>query len=145
MGWFNYVGLCIMAVIMVPNIIFACVKKDGFKNSQENILLEKIEQVGRFGSFIFMIINVPYTYFNFFFDGAFWVYLSISAMLCLAYIVIWFICWERFFVFRSYALSIIPSILFIFSGVMFLNIPLLLFSVIFAVAHITIFIKNAKN
>ena len=59
MGWFNYVGLCIMAVMMVPNIIFACVKKDGFKNSQENILLEKIEQVGRFGSFIFMIINVP--------------------------------------------------------------------------------------
>ena len=145
MGWFNYIGLCVIVVIMIPNIIFACTNKNGFKNAEENSLLEKIEQIGRFGSFTFLIFNVPYTYFNFFFDEAFWIYLFVSASFCLLYITIWCICWNKFFIFRTYALSIIPSILFIFSGIMLLNIPLLVFSVIFAITHITISIKNVKK
>lgn len=30
MSWFNYVGLIIIAVIMIPNIIYAVKRKNGF-------------------------------------------------------------------------------------------------------------------
>lgn len=32
MGWFNYVGLCVMILILIPNIVFAIKVKDGFSN-----------------------------------------------------------------------------------------------------------------
>ena len=31
MEWFNYYGLIFVAVIMIPNVIFAATNKDGFK------------------------------------------------------------------------------------------------------------------
>ena len=36
MEWINIFGLIFMAVIMVPNVIFALKCKDGFKNKWKN-------------------------------------------------------------------------------------------------------------
>ena len=44
---------------------------------------------------------------------------------------------------RAYLLSIIPSMIFLFSGIMIRNIPLIISSIAFAIAHITISLKNA--
>ena len=145
MGWFNYVGLCVVILILIPNIVFAIKVKDGFSNSGVSKRLVIAEQIGRFGSFFFMIFNIPYMYFNFFFNGAFAVYVGVLTVLCALYIAFWIICRNKFFKFRAYALSIIPSIMFIFGGIMLLNIPLLAFSLIFAPSHIAISVKNVKN
>ena len=51
---------------MIPNIIYAIKCKDGFQNKFENKTLELFEQISRFGSFGFMVINV--LYFGFWFD-----------------------------------------------------------------------------
>lgn len=72
-------------------------------------------------------------------------YVGVLAVLCALYIVFWIICRNNFFKFRAYVLSIIPLIMFIFGGIMLLNIPLLAFSLIFAPSHIAISVKNAKN
>lgn len=32
MSWFNYIGLIVIAVITIPNVVFAMTNKDGFEN-----------------------------------------------------------------------------------------------------------------
>lgn len=45
--------------------------------------------------------------------------------------------------FKGLALSILPSVLFIFDGIILLNIPLICFAVIFAPMHILISYRNS--
>lgn len=81
MNWFNYYGLIFVAVILIPNVIFAIKCKDGFENKWKNKAVETAEQIGRFGSFIFMIFNIPKTYFGFWFDGGFIAYIVVESVL----------------------------------------------------------------
>ena len=145
MSWFNYYGLIFITLIMIPNIVFAIKHKDGFENAFHNILIETLEQIGRFGCFIFMIVNVPYTYFGFWIDNGLIVYLVVDLVLVVAYCLIWIICFSKNSIFRSLALSIIPSALFIFSGVMLRSIILTACAIIFAPCHILISYKNTKE
>jgi len=143
MGWFNYYGLVIVAVIMLPNIIFAVKRKDGFENLYKNKAVEILEQIGRYGCIVFMIFNIPYTYFNFWFTNALWVYLGVNGGLCLAYLVFWIVCGKQNGLLKALSLSILPSLIFLFGGILLANLPLLVFAVMFAVNHILISCKNA--
>lgn len=125
MDWLNIYGLLILVVIMIPNIIYAIKCKDGFQNKFENKTLELFEQISRFGSFGFMAINV--LYFGFWFDNALSVYLTVNSFLVSLYCIIWFACGKSESLFKALALSIIPSAIFIFSGIMLLHIPLIIF------------------
>ena len=51
MEWFNVFGLIFIAVIMIPNVVFAIKCKDGFDNKWNNKYVEVTEQVGRLGYF----------------------------------------------------------------------------------------------
>ena len=128
---------------MIPNIIYAVKNKGNVADTYNNKLATVAEQVGRYGCFAFMIFNIPYSYFNFWFDYAIIVYLAVNGGLCLAYLIFWIICRNKSGKLRALALSVIPSCIFIFSGVMLLNIPFICFAVIFAVRHILISYKNA--
>ena len=143
MEYVNLYGLVFIIIIMIPNIIFAIKCKNGFTNKFHNKIIEILEQIGRFGCFIFMIVNVPYTSFGFKSDEAFALYLIIDSILVFLYCLIWLICFKKNSIFRSLALSIIPSILFIFSGIISNYILLIVFSLIFAPTHILISYKNA--
>ena len=143
MKWFNYYGLMILAIIMVPNIIFAIKHKDGFTNKYQNKAVKIMEQVGRYACFALMIFNVPYTYFNFWFNNALVVYLVVNGVLCLAYLVFWIVCWNRNGKLKALSLSIIPSVIFLFSGVVLANIPLGAFALLFGINHVLISYKNA--
>ncbi len=128
---------------MIPNIIYAVKNKGNVADTYNNKLATVAEQVGRYGCFAFMIFNIPYLYFNFWFDYAIIVYLAVNGGLCLAYLIFWIICRNKSGKLRALALSVIPSCISILSGVMLLNIPLICFAVIFAVSHILISYKNA--
>ena len=143
MGWFNYYGLAIIAIIMIPNIVFAATHKGGLANAYQNKTAEVFEQIGRYACLVFMTFNIPYTYFDFWFEHALIVYLSVNGALLAAYLVFWIICWKQNGKLKALSLSILPSLIFLFSGAMLLNIPLLAFAVIFAVNHILISYKNA--
>ena len=71
MEWFNVFGLIFIAVIMIPNVVFAIKCKDGFDNKWNNKYVEVTEQVGRLGCFGFMIINIPGTWFGWWSDETF--------------------------------------------------------------------------
>lgn len=144
MEWLNVFGLVLVAVIMIPNILFAMKCKDGFVNKWNNKSVETVEQIGRFGCFGFMIINIPGTWFGWWSDEAFAVYLVVDAVLVTLYCVIWAVCFRKSSVFRALALSIIPSVLFLFSGIMSRSILLTIAAVLFAPSHILISYQNAK-
>lgn len=144
MNWFNIYGLIFIVIIMIPNIVFALKCKDGFANKYNNKFVELFKQIGRFGSFIFMILNIPKTYFGFYFNNGLILYLIVDSILVALYCLIWAICFKKPSVFRALSLSIIPSILFFYSGVMIRSILLIIFSLIFAPCHILISYKNAK-
>lgn len=144
MEWLNVFGLVMVAVIMIPNILFAMKCKDGFVNKWNNKSVETVEQIGRFGCFGFMIINIPGTWFGWWSDEAFAIYLVVDAVLVTLYCVIWAVCFRKSSVFRALALSIIPSVLFLFSGIMSRSILLTIAAVLFAPSHIMLSYQNAK-
>ncbi|MBD9221502.1 MAG: hypothetical protein EGQ46_04920 [Clostridiales bacterium] len=144
MNWLNIFGLIMVAVIMIPNILFAMKCKDGFVNKWNNKSVETVEQIGRFGCFGFMIINIPGTWFGWWSDEAFAVYLVVDAVLVTLYCVIWAVCFRKSSVFRALALSIIPSVLFLFSGIMSRSILLTIAALLFAPSHIMLSYQNAK-
>lgn len=140
----NIFGLIFIVVIMIPNIIFALKCKDGFENKWNNRSIEMVEQIGRFGCLGFMIVNIPGTWFGWWSDEAFALYLVVDTVLAILYCVIWMICFKKNSMFRAMALSIIPSILFLFSGIMSRSVLLIISAVLFAPSHIMISYKNAK-
>ena len=140
MSWFNYIGLIIIAVIMIPNVVFAMTNKDGFENKS----VETLEQIGRFACFILMIFNIPYTYFGFWFEYGKLTYVIVNSALVVAYVTGWVVFWNKDGMAKSVLLSVLPSLVFLFSGVTLSNIPLIAFSLVFAPCHILISVKNAK-
>ena len=144
MGWFNVFGLIFIVVIMIPNVVFAIKNKDGFNNKSGNKYVEIIEQAGRFGCFGFMIINIPGTCFGWWSDEAFALYLIVDVILVMLYCAIWIICFKKNSVFRALALSVIPSVLFLFSGIISRSVLLTVVAALFTPSHIAISYRNAK-
>ena len=145
MGWINIFGLVFMVIIMIPNVIFALKCKDGFGNRWENKAVEALEQIGRYGCFAFMVINIPKTWFGWTSDEAFALYLIVDAVLVTAYCMIWAVCFKKNSVFRALSLSIIPSVIFLFSGIMSRSVFLMISALIFAPCLILISYKNARS
>ena len=144
MEWFNIFGLAFITAIMIPNIIFALKHKEAFENRYHNKTIEIIEQIGRFGCFGFMIFNIPTTWFGWWSDEAFATYLIVDALLIALYCTIWIICWRKNNVFKALALSIMPSTVFLFSGIMSRSVLLIMSALLFAPTHILISYNNAK-
>lgn len=145
MGWINIFGLVFMVIIMIPNVIFALKCKDGFGNRWKNKAVEVLEQIGRYGCFAFMVINIPKTWFGWTSDESFALYLIVDAVLVTAYCMIWAVCFKKNSVFRALGLSIIPSVIFLFSGIMSRSVLLMISALIFAPCHILISYKNARS
>lgn len=144
MSWFNFIGLIFVAVILIPNIIFAAKNKDGFQNFYHNKFVEIFEQIGRFGCFITMFFTPPFLNLGFKINGAKTAYIITGAVLVALYCLGWIVFGKENSVRKSLALSIIPSVLFLESGLLSLNFPLIILSLIFAPCHIIISYKNAK-
>ena len=141
----NLYGLSFMAIIMIPNIVYAIKCRDGFGNRWQNKTVETLEQIGRFGCFGFMFINIPGTWFGWWSDEAFAVYLIVDSVLVFAYCILWIVLWKKNNLLRALALSIIPSVVFLFSALMSRSILLTVSALLFAPMHILISIKNTDK
>lgn len=139
----NFWGLVFGVIILIPNIVFAMTCKDGFENRYQNKLVETLEQIGRFGCFFSMFIMIPYMNKGYWFQQGKMVYLILGFLLVSLYCIGWIVFWKENSVRKSLYLSIVPSLLFLESGVLSGNILLLIFAVIFAPCHILISYWNA--
>ncbi|MCH5161595.1 MAG: hypothetical protein J1G04_06150 [Clostridiales bacterium] len=144
MSWFNYYGLIAVAIILIPNIISAVVDKSTFENKYDNKPILVSEQIGRYGCMAFTVFNIPYTYFNFWFSHALSVYLIVNGTLLVLYLLGWIVFRKGRNAVKMLYLSITPTVIFLFGGIMLLSVPLIISSVIFGIGHIAISYKN-KN
>lgn len=145
MSWFNFIGLIFVVIILVPNIVFAINNKDGFQNFYQNKLVETLEQIGRFGCFVFMFLTPPFLNLGFKPSMVKTLYIIIGSVLVALYCLGWIVFRKENSVRKSLTLSVIPSVLFLENGLLSLNFPLIILSLIFAPCHILISYKNAKS
>ena len=143
MNWINFYGLAVMLALMVPNILYAVRVPEGFQNLWKNRAVEAAEQVGRFGCFGFMVLTVPGWWTGFPSEEAFATYLVLNGVLTVAYLLIFALCFRKNGRSRALALSILPSAIFLLSGVLSRYLPLCLSAVLFAPCHILISYRNA--
>lgn len=142
MTWFNYYGLILVVIIMIPNIVYA-IKHTDSAPLYHNKIAEIFEQIGRYACMAFMVFNLPYTWIGFYFPHAEVVYIVVNALFVLAYCLIWVLLWHRDGLVKSLLLSILPSCVFLFSGAMIVSLPLVVFAIGFVATHILISVKNA--
>ena len=142
--YINIYGSIIIMTIMIPNIIYALKCKEGFQNKWNHKVILTMEQIGRFGCIGFMIFNIPGTYFGWIFEEAYILYFIVNGLLLFLYCLIWIIYFKKESLFKSLSLSIIPSILFLFDGIVTQSILLILAALLFAPSHILISYKNVK-
>lgn len=145
MEWFNLTGLIFVVVLLIPNIIYAATNKDGFAGEFHNKLVETGEQIGRFGCFILMFIQPSFVTLGYIYDGAQALYLILGIVLLALYCGGWIVFRKGNCIAKALTLSILPSVLFLESGILTLNIPLIVLSVVFAICHITISCKNTAG
>ena len=142
MDWFNLTGLIFVFVLLIPNIIYAVTNKDGFAGEFHNKLIEIGEQIGRFGCFIVKSIQLPFVTLGYIYDGAQTLHLIFGIVLLALYCGGWIVFRKGNSMAKALTLSILPSVLFLESGILTLNILLIVLSVVFAICHITISYKN---
>lgn len=143
MEWLNGFGLIVMMIIMIPNIAYG-VKNKSVESKYQNKLMEAIEQVGRYGSMFFMIINLPILSYGFLFENGKTVYIVVISILAIFYCLIWIFFFRKETLPRAMLLAIIPTLIFVISGVLTQYYLLVLTGIIFGIGHITITYNNNK-
>ena len=144
LDWFNYYGLIFIIALLIPNVVYA-IKNKNATPSYRNKAAETIETVSRFLCIALMIFNIPYTWIGFYFQFAEIVYLVVNSCLLAAYDIFWIVLRKKNGIVRTLLLSVIPTLVFLFSGVMIGSIPLVVSSVFFGATHIFISVKNTDR
>ena len=88
-SFLNIPGLIFLIIIMIPNFIYASKCPEGFLGKWKNKVVEILEQIGRFGCFICMAVNIPGTLYGFENSRLFWLCVIFGTILVTAYCIIW--------------------------------------------------------
>lgn len=142
---FNFISIyaaAILVLLLIPNIIYAF-KFKGKYNHCTNRLMNILEQVGRYGSFILMIVPLGVGEFGFSSAGGLIIYAFGSAAIMLAYWIVWAMYFHRVTAARAMLLAILPVVLFTLCAVTLRHWLLLAFTAVFAVGHIYITAVNS--
>ena len=139
---FNYFGIIFIIVLMLPNIYASIFKKELFVNKFDDRLLIKLENIGRYLCMILMVINIQDLYGGFKSVEAFVTYLGINIILLGLYYIVWFIFYKFNNIYKNMILGIIPSLMFIISGILQNHLLLIISGIVFAYAHLKIIWKN---
>ena len=127
---------------MLPNIYASIFKKELFVNKFDDRLLIKLEKIGRYLCMILMVINIQDLYGGFKSVEAFVAYLGINIILLGLYYIVWFIFYKFNNIYKNMILGIIPSLMFIISGILQNHLLLIISGIVFAYAHLKIIWKN---
>lgn len=140
-SWLNIFGLIIVVLLLVPNIIYALIEKNQ-ENKCTNKFMNVLEQIGRYGCMFLMIFNIGILEFGFSSIVAFLVYQLGSILLMIAYWLIWLLYFKKKSYWKQIALALIPTGIFLLSGIAMLHCLLIIFAVAFGIGHIYVTNKN---
>ncbi len=138
----NLFGFIIVAIMLIPNIIYG-IKFKGLENKCTNKAMNIIEQVGRYGSMVLMVL--PLFVWEFGFSSVFMmlVYVLGNGILLLAYLIIWVFYFKKQTVGKAMTLAIIPTCIFLLSGLTLYHWTLVVAAVIFGIGHIYVTYQNS--
>ncbi len=144
-GWINLFGLIFVILIMIPNIVYAVRNKK--QNIQHNLnkIIIILEQVGRYSCIILMFLPLFVWEFGFKTATLMVLYLIINVCLILGYYVYWFLYSKRKSKIHGLILAIIPTCIFMISGILLSHWLLFASSIIFGFAHFYITYKTHKD
>lgn len=142
-NWINIFGGIIVVLMLIPNIIFA-VKCKEKQTNKAGKAVTIIEQIGRYGCMVLMIIPLFVWEFGFSPLEFMFVYIIGNALLLIMYYVFWALYFKNKSMGNALALAIIPTLIFIVSAVSVKHWALLVTAVIFGVSHIYITYINNK-
>ena len=140
-SWLNIFGLMIIVLIMIPNIIYALKVKDQ-QNRCRNKFMNVLEQIGRYGCMFLMVFNIGIAELGFRSVGLFLTYLFGNSILIISYWIIWALYFKKPAYWKQLALAVIPTAVFLLSGITMMHWLLIIFGIIFGVGHIYVTYKN---
>lgn len=143
-SWLNTIGLILMVLIMIPNIIYGIKFKD-VENKCTNKTMNIVEQIGRYASMFLMVFNIGLAEFGFASVGSFLIYLFGNGILVFVYLVIWILYFIKQKPWKSMALAIIPTRIFLISGITMRHVLLVFSAVIFGIGHIYVTSENVNK
>ena len=144
-GWINLFGAGIIVLIMIPNIIYAARQKQDETQIEVPHGLSACEQVGRYGCIILMWLPLLVWKFGFGSVEEFLIYLIGNGALLLCYYLSWMLYSRKKTLSVAMALAIIPTAIFLLSGILLRHWLLVAFAILFGFAHCTITYMTHKE
>lgn len=140
-GWINAFGAGIVILILIPNIIYA-LKNRGEKNLCTNQFMNATEQIGRYGCIILMWLPLLVWKFSFPSVCKMILYLAGNGCLLIAYWIVFAGYLKRKTPKRALILALLPTCIFLLSGLLLRHWLLVVFAVLFGIGHIYVTQKN---
>ena len=142
-GWINVFGAVVVILMLIPNIVYAIKNRDE-KNLCTNRLMNLIEQVGRYACIVLMWL--PLLVWKFGFQSVFemLLYLFGNGALLLVYWIVFFRHMRKKSAAKALTLAVLPSCIFLMSGILLRHWLLTGFAVLFAIGHIYVTLINAQ-
>jgi hypothetical protein len=141
MEWLNVHGLLIMLLLLLPNLFYTFAKKQS-GGTYHNKTIEVMEQVGRFGSMLLMSVDLPFFTYGYWFTYGEIIYKLATGALTLGYCLIWVFYNKDTDFCKAMALALIPTAIFLLSGIFLANIPLVITGLLFGFGHCIITYYN---
>ena len=141
-GWINVFGAVIVALMLIPNIVYA-IKNKGEKNLCANRFMNVVEQIGRYACIVLMWLPLLVWKFEFASVLDMMLYMACNGLLLAAYWIAFAFYMKRRSVRLALVLAVLPSCIFLLCGILLKHWLLVAFAVLFAIGHIYVTYKNA--
>ena len=143
-NWINVWGAMIVIIMLIPNIIFA-IRNPYLENKCKNVIMNIIEQIGRYTSMVLMIFPIFVREFSFKSVLEMICDVVVTSILLLVYWVVWFFYLKTKSKNKAIILAVLPTMIFVISGILLRHWSLMLAGISFGIGHIYITLQNTKR
>ncbi len=145
MEWFDLCGFITVILLMIPTILDGIFHRETFENRFHNRFIEILEQIGRFGCLVFAVFHFPVVCHVYRLGWAKTAMMAVNGGLLILYYLFWLLLRKKASVVKAWALSGIPTVMFLLDSLLLGDVPLLVISVLFGIGHVTLSVKNAAE
>lgn len=143
-NWINVWGAMIVIIMLIPNIIFA-IRNPYLENKCKNVIMNIIEQIGRYTSMVLMIFPIFVREFSFKSVLEMICDVVVTSILLLVYWVVWFFYLKIKSKNKAIILAVLPTMIFVISGILLRHWSLMLAGISFGIGHIYVTLQNTKR
>lgn len=143
LGFISLIGLIIVIVLLIPNIIYMLKHKNDTDKYKNNFVYA-LEYLGKTSSIIFIIFPVQIKEFGFSNIAFAGIYMICNLILLITYNIIFASYFKKETLKKAILLSIIPTLIFLISGITLEHPLLISSSIIFGISHTYISYQNKK-